>query len=368
MQPDGGRRIERARRSGRRSDCAGDWRPLRRRDAVASANRPGRRSSRRSSRRRGGKSDLAAALTAVRDRYRGRVGRRPSHHLRRRGYERRRRARRRGHAAGLSPSVSARSSPRARSRDPRRYRRRAGARRIRGSISPVSAVSHGTRRPPIELRLLENGRPSTSAGRCRRAKACRCVKSFRSRPGPGRRPSTPSRSPVASGELVPENNKRSVLVQPPSRPRRVLSSKARRVSSTASSSGPGPGTAASSSIPSSARGRTSRAATRSTSRQRRPRGGSLTIRLPRDARSALSLRRARAGKRRWPPVQPRAARVDARVRQRARRRPARARGAIVPAPGSERHRAGRSAAARPDRAGRQAPFPLRERARRTASR
>ena len=77
----------------------------------------------------------------------------------------------------------------------------------------VSAVSHGAGHAPIELRLLENGRPievrARDAGRRRRR---RCARSFTCRPAAARRRSTPSRLPLAAGELVPENNARSVLV------------------------------------------------------------------------------------------------------------------------------------------------------------
>ena len=86
----------------------------------------------------------------------------------------------------------------------------------------VSAVSHGHGRAPIELRLLENGR---------------VIEVRRATPAADGSPVrevfhvTPQRSaptvytveiPAAAGEVVPENNTRSTLVQPPPRVRRVL--------------------------------------------------------------------------------------------------------------------------------------------------
>jgi uncharacterized membrane protein len=83
-------------------------------------------------------------------------------------------------------------------------------------------VSHGAGKDPIELRLLENGRPlevrqvrpSPGGGTAREV--------FHVAPPDGAATVYSVEIPVASGELVPENNVRSILVQPPSRPRRVL--------------------------------------------------------------------------------------------------------------------------------------------------
>ena len=86
----------------------------------------------------------------------------------------------------------------------------------------VSAVSHGLGRSPIELRLLENGRAIDVRRATPAGEGTPVREVFQVSPGPGRRPSTPSRRRRVAGELVPENNARSVLVQPPSRPRRVL--------------------------------------------------------------------------------------------------------------------------------------------------
>ena len=144
--------------------------------------------------------------------------------------------------------------------------------------------------------------------------------------------------PAAAGELVPENNTRSVLVQPPSRPRRVLLVQG------------APGfehcflqrawsgdTAASRSIRSSARARTSRAATRSTSRPRPRRSASLASGYPasRDelfAYDAVVLANIEGAALTAP-----SARGDARLRRQARRRPAGARRAIVRPQRAGRH-------------------------------
>jgi len=86
----------------------------------------------------------------------------------------------------------------------------------------VSAVSHGHGADPIALRLLENGRPVevrrvTPAGDGVPVRAV-----FQVFPERGAATVYTVAIPEAAGELVPENNTRSVLVQPPSRARRVL--------------------------------------------------------------------------------------------------------------------------------------------------
>jgi uncharacterized membrane protein len=86
----------------------------------------------------------------------------------------------------------------------------------------VSAVAHGSAQDAVELRLLENGRP-------------REVRHVRPGPGGGTIREVFHVAPTAGAatvytveipplprELVPENNSRSVLVQPPARTRRVL--------------------------------------------------------------------------------------------------------------------------------------------------
>ena len=83
-------------------------------------------------------------------------------------------------------------------------------------------VSHASPTDSIELRLLENGRPlevrhvrpSPGGGSAREV--------FHVAPPDGVATVYSVEIPVAPGELVPENNVRSILVQPPSRPRRVL--------------------------------------------------------------------------------------------------------------------------------------------------
>lgn len=86
----------------------------------------------------------------------------------------------------------------------------------------VSAVSHGHGTAPIELRLLENGRPVEVRRVAPAAEGSPVREIFHVSPGRGAPGVYTVEIPAASGELVPENNTRSVLVQPPSRPRRVL--------------------------------------------------------------------------------------------------------------------------------------------------
>jgi uncharacterized membrane protein len=86
----------------------------------------------------------------------------------------------------------------------------------------VSAVSHGHGVAPIELRLLENGRPievrrAIPAGDGTPVREVFHVAANRDAPTV-----YTVEIPAAAGELVPENNSRGVLVQPPSRPRRIL--------------------------------------------------------------------------------------------------------------------------------------------------
>jgi uncharacterized membrane protein len=86
----------------------------------------------------------------------------------------------------------------------------------------VSAVSHADSDEPIELRLLENGRtvdvrqvkPPAGGGPVREV--------FQVSPPAGAATIYTVEIPAGSREPVPENNSRSVLVQPPARQRRVL--------------------------------------------------------------------------------------------------------------------------------------------------
>jgi uncharacterized membrane protein len=86
----------------------------------------------------------------------------------------------------------------------------------------VSAVSHGQGVEPIELRLLENGRPIEVRRAKPAAEGTPVREVFQVSPGRGAPIVYTVQIPEAAGELVPENNARSTLVQPPSRPRRVL--------------------------------------------------------------------------------------------------------------------------------------------------
>lgn len=84
----------------------------------------------------------------------------------------------------------------------------------------VSAVSHDA--GPLTLRLLENGRPVEVRAVTSAAPGVPVHEVFQVSP-PRDAPTVYTvEVPVAGGELVPENNARSTLVQPPSRVRRVL--------------------------------------------------------------------------------------------------------------------------------------------------
>jgi uncharacterized membrane protein len=86
----------------------------------------------------------------------------------------------------------------------------------------VLAVSHGSGSEPIELRLLENGRP-IEVRHIRPAPGAGPVREvFQVAPANGAATVYSVEIPAVAGELVPENNVRSVLVQPPARTRRVL--------------------------------------------------------------------------------------------------------------------------------------------------
>jgi uncharacterized membrane protein len=86
----------------------------------------------------------------------------------------------------------------------------------------VSAVSYGLGTSPIELRLAENGRPVDVRRVAPPADGAPIREVFQVSP-PRSAPTVYTvTTPGLAGELVPENNSRSVLVQPPARPRRVL--------------------------------------------------------------------------------------------------------------------------------------------------
>jgi uncharacterized membrane protein len=86
----------------------------------------------------------------------------------------------------------------------------------------VSAVSHGHGTEPIALQLLENGRPIEVRRVAPVADGVPVRAVFQVTPARGPATVYTVEVPVTAGELVPENNTRSVLVQPPSRVRHVL--------------------------------------------------------------------------------------------------------------------------------------------------
>jgi uncharacterized membrane protein len=86
----------------------------------------------------------------------------------------------------------------------------------------VSAVGHGRGIKPIELRLLENGRTIEVRRAVPAAEGTPVREVFHVSPGRGTPTVYTVEIPAAAGEMVPENNLRSTLVQPPARTRRVL--------------------------------------------------------------------------------------------------------------------------------------------------
>ncbi|HET7218552.1 MAG TPA: glutamine amidotransferase [Vicinamibacterales bacterium] len=86
----------------------------------------------------------------------------------------------------------------------------------------VSAVAHGAGTSPLELRLRENGRPVDVKRVTPAADGTPVRQVFQVSPPRGTPTVYTVEIPAASGEMVPENNSRSVLVQPPVRARRVL--------------------------------------------------------------------------------------------------------------------------------------------------
>jgi uncharacterized membrane protein len=86
----------------------------------------------------------------------------------------------------------------------------------------VSAVSHGTGTEPIALQLLENGRPVEVRRIAPAAEGVPVHTVFQVTPAAGSAVVYSVEVPAIAGELVPENNARSVLVQPPSRQHHVL--------------------------------------------------------------------------------------------------------------------------------------------------
>src|SRR4029079_9413096 len=76
----------------------------------------------------------------------------------------------------------------------------------------VSAVSHGHGVAPIELRLLENGRPSEVRRATPAADGTPVREVFHVAANRDAQTVFTVEIPAAAGELVPENNSRSVLV------------------------------------------------------------------------------------------------------------------------------------------------------------
>ncbi len=86
----------------------------------------------------------------------------------------------------------------------------------------VSAVSHGERAQPFTLRLLENGKPIEVRRVSPAADGIPLNAVFQVAPARGSATVYTVEAPAGADELVPENNARSVLVQPPARVRHVL--------------------------------------------------------------------------------------------------------------------------------------------------
>ena len=86
----------------------------------------------------------------------------------------------------------------------------------------VSAVSHGTGTEPIALQLEANGKPIEVRRIAPAAEGVPVHTVFQVTPARGSAVVYSVEVPLLSGELVPENNTRSVLVQPPARQHHVL--------------------------------------------------------------------------------------------------------------------------------------------------
>ena len=86
----------------------------------------------------------------------------------------------------------------------------------------VSAVSHGTSTEPIALQLEANGKPVEVRRIAPAAEGIPVHTVFQVTPARASAIVYSVKVPVVSGELVPENNIRSVLVQPPTRQHHVL--------------------------------------------------------------------------------------------------------------------------------------------------
>jgi hypothetical protein len=168
-------------------------------------------------------SDLSGALAAVRDRYRGRTV--PGIVLLSDG----------GDTSGTADRVAADSAPVfafgvgapqvARDREILSVTAAESVLDDSRVDLAVSAVSHGPDGEgddAIDLRLLENGRPIEVRRVAQGTDGTPVRAVFQVAPGRGGPTVYTVEIPALSGELVPENNARSTLVQPPSRSRRIL--------------------------------------------------------------------------------------------------------------------------------------------------
>jgi hypothetical protein len=86
----------------------------------------------------------------------------------------------------------------------------------------VSAVSHGHGTEPFDLRLIENGRVLEVRRVAPADDGSPIHETFQVTPASGVATIYTIEIPQGADELVPENNTRSALVQPPARPRRIL--------------------------------------------------------------------------------------------------------------------------------------------------
>ena len=86
----------------------------------------------------------------------------------------------------------------------------------------VSAVSRGDGVEPFQLRVLENGRPVEVRAATPASEGTPVSETFSVNPDPAVATVYTVEIPNAAGEIVPENNRRSVLVPPAAPPRRVL--------------------------------------------------------------------------------------------------------------------------------------------------
>ena len=163
------------------------------------------------------RSDLQAALGRTARALSRSGGRRRRAAVRWRRHQRRRRAgRRRGRRRGVS-DWHRRGAAAGRPRSAQRHRRRGGAGRLAARPRGHGLVARGRHRRRSSCACSRTGARSRSRASRRPPRTRRCAMCSVRRRRAARRPSTPSISPAAAGDPVPENNARSVLVQGPSR-------------------------------------------------------------------------------------------------------------------------------------------------------